>query len=57
MGDSLNDLTLLQNADYPVLYRPVPSLREQLPDAPAVDNLDEALARFLAIFRSNGSDA
>lgn len=54
MGDSLNDLTLLQMADYPVLFRPVPALREQLPDAPAVDGLDEALACFLDIFRRNG---
>jgi phosphoserine/homoserine phosphotransferase len=57
MGDSLNDLTLLQNADYPVLYRPVDALRELLPDAPVVEGLDEALARFLAIFRSNGGEA
>jgi phosphoserine/homoserine phosphotransferase len=57
MGDSLNDLTLLQNADYPVLYRPVQALRELLPDAPVVEGLDEALSRFLGIFRSNGSDA
>ena len=57
MGDSLNDLTLLQNADYPVLYRPVAALREALPDAPVVDGLDDALARFMAIFRSNGGEA
>jgi phosphoserine/homoserine phosphotransferase len=57
MGDSLNDLTLLQNADYPVLYRPVPALTEALPDAPVVEGLDDALARFLAIFRQNGADA
>lgn len=57
MGDSLNDLTLLQSADYPVLYRPVAALREALPDAPVVDGLDDALARFIAIFRSNGGEA
>lgn len=55
MGDSLNDLTLLQMADYPILYRPVPALREQLPEAPSVNDLDEALARFRAIFRQNGA--
>lgn len=56
MGDSLNDLTLLQSADYPVLMRPVPILREQLPNAPVVETLDEALVCFLDIFRKNGSD-
>jgi phosphoserine/homoserine phosphotransferase len=56
MGDSLNDLTLLQMADYPVLFRPVPALREELPRAPVVEGLDEALACFMDIFRKNGSD-
>jgi len=56
MGDSLNDLTLLQSADYPVLMRPVPVLRQELPDAPVVQTLDEALVCFLDIFRKNGSD-
>lgn len=56
MGDSLNDLTLLQMADYPVLFRPVPKLREELPSAPVVQTLDEALEHFLRIFRTNGSD-
>jgi len=56
MGDSLNDLTLLQNADYPVLYRPVAALLEQLPQATVVDGLDDALACFMGIFRKNGSD-
>jgi phosphoserine/homoserine phosphotransferase len=55
MGDSLNDLTLLQMADYPILYRPVPALRDLLPEAPVVDGLDEALASFRAIFRQNGA--
>ena len=56
MGDSLNDLTLLQTADYPVLMRPVPVLRQELPNAPVVQTLDEALVCFLEIFRKNGSD-
>ncbi len=55
MGDSLNDLTLLQMADYPILYRPVAALREQIPDARCVADLDEALALFLDIFRRNGT--
>ena len=56
MGDSLNDLTLLQMADHPILYRPVAVLRDQLPSARVVESLDEALACFLEIFRRNGSD-
>jgi len=55
MGDSLNDLTLLQSADYPVLYRPVPALREQVPGGRVVQDLDEALAVFSEIFRRNGN--
>jgi phosphoserine/homoserine phosphotransferase len=56
MGDSLNDLTLLQHADYPILYRPVQALKDQLPKAPVVDGLDDALAAFMGIFRKNGSE-
>ena len=57
MGDSLNDLTLLQSADYPILYRPVQALRDQLPNGVVVHGLDEALAAFLDIFRRNGPSA
>jgi phosphoserine/homoserine phosphotransferase len=55
MGDSLNDLTLLQHADFPILYRPVQALRDSLPNALVVDGLDEALAAFMEIFKKNGS--
>jgi phosphoserine/homoserine phosphotransferase len=54
MGDSLNDLTLLESADYPILYKPVPALTERLPSAPTANGLDEALQIFVEIFRSNG---
>jgi len=57
MGDSLNDLTLLQSADHPILFRPVQALRDHLPNAQVVDGLDEALAAFMSIFRRNGSFA
>ena len=43
MGDSLNDLSLLESCDYPVLFRPVARLREHFPRAPMATNLDEAL--------------
>jgi phosphoserine / homoserine phosphotransferase len=56
MGDSLNDLTLLQMADYPVLFRPVERLATELPGAPVVQTLDEALGLFLSIFQKNGSE-
>jgi len=57
MGDSLNDLTLLESADYPILFRPVEALRERLPSAPMAHGLDEALVIFETIFRSNGTKA
>ena len=57
MGDSLNDLTLLQAADHPVLFRPVDALRAKLPGAPTVGSLDEALEAFRGFFRANGLDA
>ena len=44
VGDSLNDLSLLQSCDYPVLFRPVEALLREFPGAPVAVNLDEALA-------------
>ncbi|MFI5372920.1 MAG: hypothetical protein ACHQ52_15300, partial [Candidatus Eisenbacteria bacterium] len=43
VGDSLNDLSILRTCDAPVLYRPVPALREAFPTAPVAQHLDEAL--------------
>jgi phosphoserine/homoserine phosphotransferase len=43
VGDSLNDLSLLKSCDYPVLFRPVETLRVQFPSAPVAHNLDDAL--------------
>lgn len=57
MGDSLNDLTLLESADYPILFRPVDALRQRLPLAPIALGLDEALQIFERIFRTNGARA
>src|SRR5512147_515445 len=54
MGDSLNDMTLLQSADYPILYRPVPALLAAMPEAPVAHGLDEALEFIQRIFRANG---
>jgi phosphoserine/homoserine phosphotransferase len=57
MGDSLNDLSLLQSCDYPVLFRPVAALREKFAAAPLATNLDEALEFMQAAVRreENGS--
>lgn len=52
MGDSLNDATLLAHSDYRVLYRPVPALREQFPNAAVVNDLDAALAFYLDVCKS-----
>lgn len=52
MGDSLNDLSLLKSSDHRVLYRPVPALRQEFPDAPLANNLDEALAFMQAAVRA-----
>lgn len=46
MGDSMNDFTLLESCDYPLMYRPVEALRAKFPGAPEAVNLDEALAFF-----------
>jgi len=46
MGDSMNDFSLLESCDYPLMYRPVEALRRKFPGAPEAQNLDEALAFF-----------
>jgi phosphoserine/homoserine phosphotransferase len=51
MGDSLNDLSLLKSSDYPVLFRPVPALRDDFPNAPMAVNLDDALEILIEAWR------
>lgn len=46
MGDSMNDFSLLESCDYPLMFRPVEALRARFPGAPEAVNLDEALAFF-----------
>jgi phosphoserine/homoserine phosphotransferase len=46
MGDSMNDMSLLRECDFPVLYRPVDKLREAFPDAAVATDLDTALHLF-----------
>lgn len=57
IGDSLNDLSILKACDFPVLYRPVPALREALPGAAVAEHLDDAFAllqRAQQRFEANG---
>jgi len=51
MGDSLNDLSLLKSADYPVLYRPAAALAAQFEGAPVAEHLDQALEFMQAAWR------
>ena len=44
VGDSLNDLSLLKSADFPVLYRPSPELLREFRGVTPVTDLDAALA-------------
>lgn len=46
MGDSMNDFSLLESCDYPLMYRPVGALRAKFPGAPEAQSLDEALEFF-----------
>jgi phosphoserine/homoserine phosphotransferase len=48
MGDSMNDFSLLRSCDFPVLYRPVEALRKEFASSAVADNLDDALALFVA---------
>jgi phosphoserine/homoserine phosphotransferase len=52
VGDSLNDLTLLRSCNYPVLYRPVETLKVEFPEAPVATNSDELLERLTIAWRA-----
>ena len=58
VGDSLNDLSILRAADFPLLYRPVEGLRTEFPTATVALHLDEALAALQsAALRYEGNHA
>jgi phosphoserine/homoserine phosphotransferase len=57
MGDSMNDFSLLESCDFPLMYRPVESLRAKFPGAPEAVNLDEALAFFEDARRRNDEES
>lgn len=46
MGDSMNDFSLLNSCDLPVLYRPVDALRKAIPHGHVAHHLDDALEFF-----------
>jgi phosphoserine/homoserine phosphotransferase len=40
MGDSYNDTAMLREADYGILFRPPPKVREQFPQYPVAEDYD-----------------
>lgn len=38
VGDSYNDIEMLKEADYGILYKPPPNVREQFPEFPVITN-------------------
>ena len=50
-GDSWNDLTMLQEADHGILFRPPDSLREAEPDMPVTHTHEELKAAIEAAFQ------
>lgn len=41
MGDSYNDITMIQTADTGILFRPPQNVREEYPDLPVADSYEE----------------
>ena len=51
IGDSYNDITMLQAADHAILYRPPDNVQEEYKDFPAVYNYAELKERLLQIMK------
>jgi phosphoserine/homoserine phosphotransferase len=49
VGDSYNDITMLQEADHAILYRPPDSVKQEYSDFPVAVNYGELKERLLAI--------
>jgi phosphoserine/homoserine phosphotransferase len=49
IGDSYNDITMLQAADHAILYRPPDNVKDEFNEFPAVYNYAELKARLLQI--------
>jgi phosphoserine/homoserine phosphotransferase len=49
IGDSYNDITMLQAADHAILYRPPQNVKEEFNEFPAVYNYDALKAQLLQI--------
>jgi phosphoserine/homoserine phosphotransferase len=49
IGDSYNDITMLQTAENAILYRPPPNVRAQFPEFPVTQNYQELTHRIQRI--------
>ena len=51
IGDSYNDITMLQAADHAILYRPPENVKSEYKDLPTAVNYDELRKRLVEILR------
>ncbi len=56
MGDSYNDISMLQEADRGFLYRPPQNVIDDYPDIPVVYDYDEMKKLMLDMFKYNGTN-
>lgn len=54
LGDSYNDIAMLQEADRGILFKPPANVRDEFPDLPATDNYDELRSVLSEIFANSG---
>ena len=52
VGDSYNDITMLQASDHAILYRPPDNVKAEYQDFPVAVNYEELKERLLAIMKS-----
>ena len=53
VGDSYNDITMLQASDHAILYRPPDNVKAEYQDFPVAVNYEELKERLLAIMKPN----
>ena len=54
VGDSYNDIAMLQTADHGILYRPPENVRRQYPDFPVASGFDELKGMIQSIIAGDG---
>jgi phosphoserine/homoserine phosphotransferase len=54
VGDSYNDIAMLQTADHGILYRPPENVRRQYPDFPVASGFDELKGMIQSIIGGDG---